>query len=169
MSTIFSELREAVVDRIRESEDVIGPPKIEVLSFNQSDLEERIQKSLTQAIGGESAAGVCIIVGTVGMEPGENRDEIKASIGITITENVVLNSSDNGSKQHTEDLQASVFAKLMFADDGQLAWHPTEYWSELTLRDSAIQDVGMQVTYTMTFESSARVSATPKPQPQVVI
>lgn len=157
MSTIFSDLREAIAARLRADDIIKGPPAIEVISFDQSDLDARINKALTQAVGGESAAGICIVIGNVGFEPGESKEQIRATFGVTITENVALNSSDQGSGKRSEDLQGTIYALLCFESGGIEHWFPDSTWSDLTLRDSSIQDVGQQVTYTMTFTATAYV------------
>ena len=167
--SIFSDLRNVIVERLRSSSDFAGPPSIEIVSTDQSDFGDRIEKALALRIGSGSAAGIAVVVGNVGFEPGGDLWDVQATIGITIAENVVLNTGPHGSGKRSEDLQAVIYALLMFSDDSTQAWIPSDSWSQLSFQDSVLQEAGQTNIYAMTFKSSAMVVATQFPKPQPII
>lgn len=110
---ILDRLNAAIRDRLKKEGGFDEPPSVEVLTERLSDFEQNIKLALM------SKLGLCLIVSTPEIEGGESPLELVAKVSVLVSENVVLNQSNSGSRITASSAALRVYLSLLnWAPDG---------------------------------------------------
>lgn len=152
MSNLFSELHDAIADRLRADAWLSSVPAPRIVTERAGDIGSAIEQEL-------GACGLCLAVATPEFVRGGEGipNEIAVEVLVDVSERPLLNRGASGTRKAPIDVAAVVIASLW---DARLA---PGFTALSFLRANLVSATPDRVTYEIRFGTKVRVAAVADP------
>lgn len=144
MSALFSDLQQAVADRLEAHlGDAGGPRGLVPLLEIKGDLVTQIQQRLAKV-----GVGIAVLTPEIRRMEGGGDNQVELRVSVGIAEKPIVNLSSHGSGVPAIDIVSAVLGSLH-------GWQPeSEQWSALVFEGLELVNVGEYVEYAMEYSTS---------------